>query len=292
MQTALENLNEELERGWGVRLANRTGVNTGEVVAGDVTAGQRLVTGDTVNVAARLEQAAKAGEVLLGDLTYRLVRDAVDVEAVEPLDLKGKAEPVPAYRLLGLAEAGSQVAREQGPLVGRERELGLLLGAFSDAVSAGRCRLATVFGSPGMGKSRLADELAAQLTRAAAVARGRCLSHGRGITFWPVVEMVRKAAGILEEDPPDVARGKIAELARDDAVARRVAAAVGLSAEEFPVEETFWGVRKLLETMAAARPLVVVVEDIHWAETTLLDLIEHVLSSAERPIVLVCLARH
>jgi class 3 adenylate cyclase/tetratricopeptide (TPR) repeat protein len=292
MQTALENLNEELERGWGVRLANRTGVNTGEVVAGDVTAGQRLVTGDTVNVAARLEQAAKAGEVLLGDLTYRLVRDAVEVEAVEPLDLKGKAEPVPAYRLLGLAEAGSQVAREQGPLVGRERELGLLLGAFSDAVSAGRCRLATVFGSPGMGKSRLADELAAQLTRAAAVARGRCLSHGRGITFWPVVEMVRKAAGILEEDPPDVARGKIAELARDDAVARRVAAAVGLSAEEFPVEETFWGVRKLLETMAAARPLVVVVEDIHWAETTLLDLIEHVLSSAERPIVLVCLARH
>ena len=143
-----------------------------------------------------------------------------------------------------------------------------------------------------MGKSRLVEELVAQVGRAAAVVRGRCLSHGRGITFWPVVEIVRKAAGILEEDPPDVARAKIADLAQDDAVARRVAAAVGLSGEEFPVEETFWGVRKLFETMAAARPLVVVFEDVHWAESTMLDLVEHVLGSSERPILLVCLARH
>ena len=292
MQSALAELNEELERGWDVRLANRTGVNTGEVVAGDVTAGQRLVTGDTVNVAARLEQAAAAGEVLLGELTYRLVRDAVEVEAVEPLDLKGKAEPVPAYRVVGLAAPDPSVRRHAGALVGREHELGLLLAAFSEAVSANRCRLATVFGSPGMGKSRLAEELVTQVSRAATVVRGRCLSHGRGITFWPVIEIVRKAAGILEEDPPEMARAKIATLAKDDAVARRIAAAVGLSAEEFPVEETFWGVRKLLETMAAARPLVVVVEDIHWAESTMLDLIEHVLGASERPIVLVCLARH
>ena len=292
MQAALADLNAELETGWGVTLANRTGVNTGEVVAGDVTAGQRLVTGDTVNVAARLEQTARAGEVLLGELTYRLVRDSVEVEAVAPLDLKGKAEPVPAYKLLGVVDAEASIARHQGPLVGREAELGLLLGAFSDAVAASRCRLATVFGSPGMGKSRLAEELVTQVSRAAVIARGRCLSHGRGITFWPVVELVRKAAGILEEDPPAMAREKIALLARDDAVAARVAAAVGLSGEEFPVEETFWGVRKLLETMASVRPLVVVIEDIHWAESTMLDLIEHVLSSAERPIVLVCLARH
>ena len=292
MQSALAELNDELERGWGVRLANRTGVNTGEVVAGDVTAGQRLVTGDTVNVAARLEQAAAAGEVLLGELTYRLVRNAVEVEAVEPLDLKGKAKPVPAYRVVGLAALDASVRRHAGALVGREEELGMLLAAFSDAVSANRCRLATVFGSPGMGKSRLAEELVTQVSRAASVVRGRCLSHGRGITFWPVIEIVREAAGILEEDPPEMARAKIATLAKDDAVARRVAAAVGLSTEEFPVEETFWGVRKLLETMAAARPLVVVVEDIHWAESTMLDLIEHVLGSSERPIVLVCLARH
>jgi class 3 adenylate cyclase/tetratricopeptide (TPR) repeat protein len=292
MQSALAELNDELERGWGVTLANRTGVNTGEVVAGDVTAGQRLVTGDTVNVAARLEQAAAAGEVLLGELTYRLVRTAVEVEVVEPLELKGKSEPVPAYRVVGLAALDASVRRHAGALVGREDELGVLLAAFSEAVSADRCRLATVFGSPGMGKSRLAEELVTQVSRAASVVRGRCLSHGRGITFWPVIEIVRKAAGILEEDPPEVARAKIATLAKDEAVARRVAAAVGLSTEEFPVEETFWGVRKLLETMAAARPLVVVVEDIHWAESTMLDLIEHVLGSSERPIVLVCLARH
>ena len=292
MQETLTALNAELESGWGVTLANRTGVNTGEVVAGDVTAGQRLVTGDTVNVAARLEQAAGSGDVLLGELTYRLVRDAIEVEAVAPLDLKGKAERVPAYRLLGLVDADSSVERHQGPLVGRERELGQLLAAFSEAVADDRCRLATVFGSPGMGKSRLVEELVARVSRAAAVVRGRCLSHGRGITFWPVVEIVRKAAGVLEEDPPDVARAKIADLAQDDAVARRVAAAVGLSGEEFPVEETFWGVRKLFETMAAARPLVVVFEDVHWAESTMLDLVEHVLGSSERPILLVCLARH
>jgi class 3 adenylate cyclase/tetratricopeptide (TPR) repeat protein len=291
MQAALAELNTELHEGWGIVLANRTGVNTGEVVAGDVTSGQRLVTGDTVNVAARLEQAAGAGEVLLGELTYRLVRDTVDVEAVEPLDLKGKAEPVPAYRVRSLVQPGAAVERDRGPLVGRERELGLLLESFSDVVALGSCRLATVFGSPGMGKSRLVEELVARVGRASAVVRGRCLSHGRGITFWPIVEIVRKAAGILEEDPPAVARSKIAAIAPDDAVARRIASAVGLSSEEFPVEETFWGVRRLLETMASSRPLVVVFEDIHWAESTMLDLIEHVLGAAERPILLVSLAR-
>ncbi|HET6657258.1 MAG TPA: adenylate/guanylate cyclase domain-containing protein [Gaiellaceae bacterium] len=292
MQAALVALNVELQEGWGVVLANRTGVNTGEVVAGDVTTGQRLVTGDTVNVAARLEQTAGAGEVLLGELTYRLVRDAVEVDPVEPLELKGKAEPVPAYRVRALVQPSAPVERNQGPLVGRERELGLLLESFSDAVAAGGCRLATVFGSPGMGKSRLVEELVARVGRASAVVRGRCLSHGRGITFWPIVEIVRKAAGILEEDPPEVARAKIAALAPDDAVARRIASAVGLSSEEFPVDETFWGVRKLLEEMASTRPLVVVFEDIHWAESTMLDLIEHVLGLAERPIFLVSLARH
>jgi class 3 adenylate cyclase/tetratricopeptide (TPR) repeat protein len=291
MQAALQALNEELERGWGVKLANRTGVNTGEVVAGDVTVGQRLVTGDTVNVAARLEQAAGAGEILLGDLTYRLVRESVEVEAVEPLELKGKADPVPAYRVLGLVETGSQARRDHGPLVGREREIGLLLGSFSEALADGRARLATVFGSPGMGKSRLVEELVTRVERAAGVVRGRCLSHGRGITFWPVVEIVRKAAGIMEEDSPEAAREKIAALARDDAVTRRVAAAVGLSSEEFPVEETFWGVRKLLETMAAVRPLVVVFEDVHWAESTMLDLVEHLLGALERTVFLVCLSR-
>ena len=292
MRHALGELNAELEEGWGVRLANRTGVNTGEVVAGDVTAGQRLVTGDAVNVAARLEQAAGAGEIFLGELTYRLVRGSVRVEPVEPLELKGKAERVPAFRLTAVETLVAAARRSDGALVGRERELGALLESFEQVTSELRCRLATVVGAPGMGKSRLVEELLAALSDRARIVRGRCLSHGRGVTFWPVVEIVRAAAEIREDDPPEAARAKIRELAGDEAVSRRVASVVGLSAEEFPVEEAFWGIRRLLEGMSEASPLVVVVEDVHWAETTLLDLLDHVLGSAETPILLVCLARH
>ncbi|MFL6021390.1 MAG: adenylate/guanylate cyclase domain-containing protein, partial [Gaiellaceae bacterium] len=159
MKIALAKVNDELERGWGVRLTNRTGVNTGEVVAGDPTAGQRLVTGDAVNVAARLEQAAPANDVLLGALTYSLVRAAVEVEEVEPLELKGKAERVAAYRLVSVAEHTEGVARRQDTqLVGRETELATLRAAFDEAVSTRSCRLVSVIANPGVGKSRLSDE--------------------------------------------------------------------------------------------------------------------------------------
>src|SRR6266550_6599894 len=126
MRERLATLNEELEQRWGVTIGNRTGVHTGEVVAGDATAGQRLVTGDTVNTAARLEQAAPACEVLIGDSTYRLVRDAVEVEAVEPLDLKGKAERVPAYRLVRVVSDQGYARRLDSPIVGRVKELAVL----------------------------------------------------------------------------------------------------------------------------------------------------------------------
>src|SRR5437899_1299412 len=126
MRARLADLNEELEQRWGVSIGNRTGVNTGEVVAGDPTTGQRLVTGDTVNTAARLEQAAPTNEVLLGEATYRLVRHAVEVESVDPLELKGKAERVPAYRLLTVNAAEGVERRHDRPLVGRERELDAL----------------------------------------------------------------------------------------------------------------------------------------------------------------------
>ena len=291
MRAALAEVNAELEHGWGVVLTVRTGINTGEVVSGDITAGQRLVTGDTVNVAARLEQTAGAGEILLGELTYRLVRESVEVESVEPLALKGKAEPVPAYRLLTLEEGGGSRRRGEGPLVGREHELGLLLESFEQTRSESSGRMATVLGAAGMGKSRLVDELVKAVEDQASVVRGRCLSHGRGITFWPIVEMVRGAAGILDDDSPQVARAKISVLVDDAGVVERLCSAVGLSTVQFPVEETFWGVRKFLEALSSSRPLVVVFEDIHWAETTLLDLIEHVQDSAETPILIVCLAR-
>jgi class 3 adenylate cyclase/tetratricopeptide (TPR) repeat protein len=290
MRTALAEVNEELERGWGVTLQVRTGINTGEVVAGDITAGQRLVTGDTVNVAARLEQAAGAGEILLGDLTYRLVRKTVEAEAVEPLALKGKAENVAAWRLVALQEDVAPQRRET-PLVGRERELATLMESFKAARGPSRCRLATVLGAPGMGKSRLVDEFVHTLGDQVSVARGRCLSHGRGVTFWPIVEIARETAGILDDDAPELARAKIAELVGDREVAERLASMIGLSTTQFPVEEGFWGVRKFLESLCEPCPLVVLIEDVHWAETTMLDLLEHVLSTAEAPLLLVCSAR-
>jgi class 3 adenylate cyclase len=177
VQAALDGLNEELERDWGVRLACRTGVNTGEVVAGDPGGGQTLVTGDAVNVAARLEQAAGAGEVLIGEETFRLVRDAVVAEPVPPLSLKGKAEAVPARRLLRVVPHAPGVARRlDSPMVGRERELGLLVESFDRAVRERACCLVTVLGSAGVGKSRLAHEL----RRARRAAAGAVPSLRRG----------------------------------------------------------------------------------------------------------------
>ncbi len=290
MRPALAEVNAELERGWGIMLVVRTGINTGEVVAGDITAGQRLVTGDTVNVAARLEQAAGAGEILLGDLTHRLVRKTVETEPVEPLSLKGKADPVPAYRVVALLDEGAPGRRET-PLLGREQELGALVDSFEAARRASRCRLATVLGAAGMGKSRLVEEFVHRLGVEVSLARGRCLSHGRGVTFWPIVEIVRAAAGIVDDDASELARAKIAGLVEDQDVAERVASVIGLSATPFPVEEGFWGVRKFLESLCEPCPLVVVIEDVHWAETTLLDLLEHVLSAAQAPLLLICTAR-
>jgi len=293
MQRAQAVLNDELERRWGVRLTVRTGVNTGEVVAGDPTAGQRLVIGDAVNVAARLEQAAGAQEVLLGDLTYKLVRDFVDVEEVEPLELKGKSEPVPAYRLVGVREDTERQRRLDSPMVGRDGELELLGGALADAVEMRRCVLATVVGEAGVGKSRLIDEFVRSVGKEASFLRGRCLPYGDGITYWPVAEAVREAAGIVERDTTESARAKLSALVGDAEVEERVAAAIGLSPASFPAPELTWGARKLLEGLARVRPLLVLFEDIHWAEPTFLELIEHLVHSTDNaPILVVCSTRH
>ena len=293
MQRALARLNDELERGWGVRLTNRTGVNTGEVVAGDPVAGQRLVTGDAVNVAARLEQAAPALEVLVGESTYRLVRDAVEVEPVEPLELKGKSERVPAHRLVDVKPAEQERGAASVRLIGREDEFVALLRELEEAVDARTTRLVTVLGDAGVGKTRLVEELTRRVTADAGVLRGRCLSYGRGITFWPLVEIVKQAAGIPEDEPPELAVARVRALAGDDGVAERIAAAIGLSDAQFSLDELFWGARKLVERLASERPLVLVVEDVHWAELTFLDLVEHLVDRIEdAPVVVVCVARH
>ncbi|HEX9313566.1 MAG TPA: adenylate/guanylate cyclase domain-containing protein, partial [Actinomycetota bacterium] len=300
MGEALAELNEELQRDRGVTLAIRTGITTGEVVAGDPSAGQRLVTGDTVNTAARLEQAAQPGEILIGEPTLRLVRDAVEVEPVDPITVKGKAEPLPAYGLVRVQAGMEAHARHlDSPMVGRDRELRLLEEALDRAVSERTCHLFTLLGPAGVGKSRLVLEFLQRVAAGAAgatVVRGRCLSYGDGITFFPVAEAVRYAAGIADQDSAEEARRKLEEAAagtEDPAiVAAGVAELVGLAQAPVAAEDAFWAVRSFFEALARDRPLVVVFDDIHWAEPAFLDLVEHIADwTRDAAILLLCVAR-
>ena len=294
MRAALARVNADLLARYGVALANRTGINTGEVVAtGDSGAVQNLATGDAVNVAARLEQAAPVGQIYLGELTYRLVRDAVDVERVEPLELKGKSQRLPAYRLVAAIGLDGHVRRHDTPLVGRDAELEALEAVYREACEQSAPRLITVIGDAGAGKTRLTAEFVDRRAGHARVLRGRCLPYGDGITFWPLRGIVGEAAGIREDDAPEAAREKLLACTVDAGVADRLAAAVGLSTAAFPLHETNWAARKFLERLAAKAPVVAFIDDIHWAETAFLDLIEHVLDTASgAPIVLMATARH
>ncbi len=294
MQRTLASLNERLEADRGVRLENRIGVNTGEVVAGDITAGQRLVTGDTVNTAARLEQAAPAREILIGEPTYRLVKDAVDVEPVTPLELKGKSEAVPAYRLIAVTRGEGLARRLDAPMVGRATELQVLGDAFARAIGDRIPQLVTILGPAGVGKSRLLHEFAIAVRGRANVLSGRCLSYGDGITFWPLAEVVREAAAISEDDSFDQAQAKLVALAGEQNadVPERIGAAIGLSAATFPVQETYWAATRLLELQARDGPLVVQIEDLHWAEPTFLELLRYVVDQCSNvPLFVVCTAR-
>ncbi len=264
---ALRAVRAALELQDGAALDLRIGVNTGEVVTGS---GETLVTGDAINVAARLEQAAGAGEVLLGESTYQLVRDAVDAELMPPIEAKGKSVPVTAYRLRALTGGAAYERRTDAPLVGREREQRLLADAWERCRSENICALFTVLGSAGVGKSRLSTEFVGALD--ARVITGRCLSYGEGITYWPVVETVKQ---LLGPDPPPNAA--IAALLGDGDVA---------------ADDIAFAVRRLLEASARSRPLVVVFDDLQWAEPTFLDLIEHLTDwSRDAPLLVLCLAR-
>jgi predicted ATPase/class 3 adenylate cyclase len=292
MRDAVDELNRELEQEQGLQLRIRVGVNTGEVVAGDPADGQTLVTGDTVNVAARLEQAAGPGEILIGEVTRRLVQEAVSVEPTGPLALKGKEDGVRSWRLLELIEDGQRLARSPDPpLVGRRAELARLLEAFESAVREARPSLFTVLGGAGIGKSRLARELEAPLADVARVLTGRCLPYGDGITYWPLFEILRDLVGDVEDPKPAIAR-LVAGQEGADAITERIAGVLGHSTEAGTAEETSWAVRRLFESLARERPLVVVFEDLHWSEATLLDLIEYIADwSHDVPVFLLCLAR-
>jgi class 3 adenylate cyclase/tetratricopeptide (TPR) repeat protein len=247
-------------------VAGRIGVNTGEVLAGT---GERLATGDAVNVAARLEQAAQPGEVLIGAGTLALVGTAVEVGETRVLELKGKSEPVAAYPLLAVHEA---VERAHGSrLVGRTRELAQLVDVWERALASPGCDLVTVVGDPGVGKSRLVAETLAQID--ARVVRGRCLSYGEGITFWPVIEVVRQ----------------LGALPIDEAAARAIRSLLSEGGSVSGTDEIAWAFRKLLEEQA---PLIVCFDDIQWGEETFLDLVESTaVLSTGAPLLLVCMAR-
>ncbi len=283
MQRAVERLNASLAARDGPALHVRIGINTGEVVTGDDAT--TLVTGDAVNTAKRLEQAAGGGDVLIGAVTERLVRHAARLEPAAAVDAKGKSAPVEAWRVLGtIAGAESFARRSDIPLVGRMSELAILRDELSASTAGGGCRLVTVIGAAGVGKTRLVSELVTELGAQATVAAGRCLPYGDGITFWPLTELLRRLGG--EEtvadamgDEPDA--GLVVERLR-------VLDGTGTA----PPEELFWAVRRLFEALARRRPLLVVLEDVHWAEPTLLDLVEHISRwSRGSPILLLCVAR-
>ena len=289
MRERLATLNEEFERQRGIAIAVRTGVNTGEVVAGDASAGQAFATGDAVNVAARLEQAAEPGEILLGPVTHRLIEAAVRSEPVDSLELKGKAQAVEAWRLQEvLPRAPAFTRRIDAPFVGRTEELGRLLGSFEASRSQAACQLVTVTGSPGIGKSRLVRELITTVDEKARVLVGRCLSYGEGITYWPLNEIVREVAGM---NPRSGLAGLLGDDRDGSLVVERILGAIGVTDEPARTEEIFWATRIFFERLARERPLVIVFDDIHWAEPTLLDLIEYVLGFARAPILLACTAR-
>jgi class 3 adenylate cyclase/tetratricopeptide (TPR) repeat protein len=297
LRDCLADLSGELMGSMGIGLAVRTGVNTGSVVAGSAHAGGSFATGDAVNTAARLEQAAAPGEVLIGASTWWLVRDAVEVEAVAPLAAKGKAEPLAAYRLLRVLEAERGRSRRPGAaLVGRERESHALAEALARTTEGGRGQLVTVLGPAGMGKTRLVEHFLAGIGQDVQVLRGRCVSYGRGITFWPFVQLLRQGAGLIGEETPEATEKALLALmdASPDkgAVVAVLLPLLGLGGEPGGAEEIFWAVRSVLEHLAGHGPLVVAVEDIHWAEPTLLDLLERLRDEArDVPLLIVCQAR-
>jgi class 3 adenylate cyclase/tetratricopeptide (TPR) repeat protein len=287
LRASLEPLNAELERHSGVTLEIRIGLNTGEVVAGQ---GETLVTGDAVNVAKRLEEAAGPGEILIGGPTQRLVRNAVEAEDVEPLALKGKSGPVEAFRLVSVREGIPERERRlDSPMVGRERERALLRQAYDRTVEDRACQLFTVLGAAGVGKSRLVAEFLDDLGDEATVVRGRCLPYGEGIAFWPLLEIVRRLYG---DEPVPAIAGELEGERDAQLIAERVGAAVGLAEGAGGAEETAWSVRRLFEALAQARPLVVVFDDIQWGEPAFLQLVEHIADlSRDAPILVVCMAR-
>ena len=317
MQDAMHEINEPLLAQWGATFELCVGVNTGEVLAGHVGDGYTVI-GDAVNVAARLQAAARPGSVIVGEETYRATRESVQyVDIPEPLRLKGKREPVQAWEALdgreGVHPELSPANSAQAPFVGRTAELAQLHELLRRAESRNGAHMVTMIGEPGVGKSRLLRQFEAELA-GEVVRRGRCLPYGSSIVYWPLGEVIRTECEILESDPPALAWDKLSErigllLAEPDGEPRSTAARAAVIGRLLGIEapdgggsgdekdpgqarEVFFAaVRSCVEGMARERPLVLVWEDIHWADDGMLDLIEYLLQWVRAPVLQICLAR-
>jgi class 3 adenylate cyclase/tetratricopeptide (TPR) repeat protein len=315
MQDAMEEANRQSREKYGVGFSLRVGINSGEVMAGAV--GDRYtVMGDAVNVAARLEDAGRPDSVTVGESTYLASKDAISYERLEPLTLKGKEEPVPAWEATGaLSEPRRATGRARTPLIGREEEASLLTSLVERIEREGRPHLVTVIGQAGVGKSRLLRELMSTLAEAdgpPTIRRGQCPPYGAGIAYWALAEVLNEEFEIRDNDAPEAAwkklRAGVTELMEelgDESAGERNAAILamplGLEApEEFQQSEAdpqrmrealFSAARAVVEGIARRRPLVLAIDDIHWADEGMLDLIDHLTRWVRAPLLLVCLTR-
>jgi class 3 adenylate cyclase/tetratricopeptide (TPR) repeat protein len=299
---AIEELNEQEP---GLSLQVRIGINTGEAVVAlgaRPEEGEGIVTGDVVNTASRLQSAAPVNAIAVSAQTYQATQRIFDYEPLEPVDVKGKAEPLAIWRPLSArARFGSDVIRTHtAPLVGRELEKPLLIGTFERSRQQRSCQLVTIVGEPGVGKSRLCAELFGYLEERPELVRwrqGRCLPYGEGIAFWALGEIVKAECGILESDSPEEAAAKLERALPEGDPDRpwlkaRLAPLVGAPAEPASQEESFTAWRRCLESWAEARATILVFEDLHWADEALLSFLEHLADWAEGvPLLLLCAGR-
>ena len=275
-----------------IELQVRIGLESGEVVVDETDS--TFATGEAVNVAARLQQAARPGEILMGAAARRLTDGAIEAETAGPLELRGFRQPIEAYRPICVGDGGRRVGKLSAPFVGREAELELLQNTLERTVRDRRPHVFTIYGEPGVGKSRLVREFLAG-AEGVTILSGRALPYGEGVTYWPLAEMVKSAAGITDDDPLEVAREKLIECCGDEAIAELLGLASGVLEAvegERGQPEIAWAAREFVDELADVQPLILVFEDIHWAEEPLLELIDHLAQWVrERALLIICLAR-